>query len=61
MDFFQTNILWIGGFIFVTIFFVGAMLWRNHAAKTDAVLRKEKDTVISSVSLKPKKETKKLD
>lgn len=61
MALFQDNILWIGGFIFIAIFCIAAMLWRNHAAKTDAVLRKEKDTVDSSVSLKPKKITNKLD
>ncbi len=61
MVFFQNNMWWIGGFLIVTIFCIAIMLWRNYAAKTDTVLRKESDTIINSISLKPKRNTKKLD
>lgn len=61
MAFFQDNLWWIGGFLIVTIFCIAVMLLRNRAAKTDTVLRTENDTVINSVSLKPKKNTTKLD
>jgi hypothetical protein len=61
MAFIQDNMWWMGGFLVFTIFCIVIMLWRNHAAKTDTVLRKENDTVTSSVSLKPKRNTKKLD
>ncbi len=61
MVFFQENMWWIGGFLFVTVCCIAAMLWRNHAAKSDSVLRKENDTFTSSVSFKPKRNTQKLD
>ncbi len=61
MAFFQDNMWWIVGFLTVAIFCIAAILWRNHAAKTDTVLRNEYDTISSSVSLKPKDNTKKLD
>jgi hypothetical protein len=61
MVFFQENMWWIGGFLLVTIFCIALMLWRNHAAKSDTVLRKESDTVASSISLKPKRNIQKLD
>lgn len=61
MVFFQENMWWIGIFLVVTIFGVVAMLWRNHAAKSDTVLRKEIDTVTSSVSFKSKRNTQKLN
>lgn len=61
MGFFEDNLWWIGGFVIITVLCVVAMLWRNHVAKSDTVLRTEKDTVSSSVSLKPKRNTKKLD
>lgn len=62
MAFFQNGIWWLAGLLLaVTVLFIVMMIWRNHAAKTDTVLRKEQDTVTSSVSLKPKRNTRKLD
>jgi len=57
----QENVWWIGGFILVTILCIVIMLLRNRAAKTDTVIRSEHDTVVNSVSLKPKKNTTKLN
>ena len=54
MTFFQENIEWVIGFLIVTILCIAAMLWRNHAAKTDTVLHSEMDTVENSVSIEPK-------
>lgn len=61
MVFIQDNIGWIVVFLIVAVSSIVIMLWRNHAAKSDTVLRKESDTVTSSVSLKPKRNTQKLD
>lgn len=54
------NIIWllIGILIFI-VFYIGLTLWRNNAAKTDSALHNKNDTVKSSVSLKPRKNTTK--
>ncbi|MCE3251985.1 MAG: hypothetical protein K0Q67_995 [Cellvibrio sp.] len=57
----QENMWWITGFLIVTVICIVVMLMRNSRAKTDTVLRSEHDTVRNSVSLKPKKDTTKLD
>lgn len=61
MDVFQRDLWWAGALLIVIVISIIAMLLRNRAAKTDSVLHSEKDTIANSVSLHPKKKTKKLD
>lgn len=57
----QNDIGWLVGLTFFILFVIVAMLIRNRAAKTDSVNRTEKDTIADSVSLNPRKNTRKLD
>lgn len=61
MNLLEDYLLWIIGFFIITALCIAVMLLRNRAAKTDSVGRSEKDTVRSSVSLDPERDTKKLD
>jgi hypothetical protein len=62
MTFFEEGMAWLSGlFLFVIVLFIAMMIWRNRAAKSDTVRRKEEDTITNSVSLKPKKNSRKLD
>jgi len=61
MIFFQDSMWLLVGLITLTVFLAVAMLWRNHAAKTETVQRKKYDTVANSVSIEPKSNTKKSD
>ena len=57
----QINMWWVAGLLIFIAIGIIAMLWRNRAAKTDTVLHTKKDANDSSVSLDPKKNTRKLD
>ena len=57
----QIDLWWAGALLLFIVIGIIAMLLRNRAAKTDSVLRSEKDTIANSVYLDPKKNTKKLD
>lgn len=47
-------------FIFFALYIVGTWI-RNNAAKKDQVNRSEKDTLVDSVSIKPRHQTRKID
>ena len=53
---------WAGALslIFVVLS-IAAIIIKNNAAKKDPVGRSEKDTIATSVSLEPRKNTRKLD
>lgn len=61
MTFFQDYGWWLIGFLIITAICVLVMLMRNRAAKSDAVLHSENDTVLHSVSLNRKNNTRKLE
>lgn len=55
------DIGWLVGLTLLILVVTFAMVLRNRAAKKDSVNRSEKDTVADSVSLSPRKNTRKLD
>lgn len=59
---FSDTALWGGAilFIFFALYIVGTMI-RNNAAKKDRVNRSEKDTIVDSVSVNPRHNTRKID
>ena len=61
MDTFANGVWWAGGVLAFVIIFILAMLLRNHTAKTDSVNHSKSDTTRNSVSLGPKRNTRKLD
>lgn len=60
MNTLENNMWWLIGFLVVTSLCVVAMLWRNHAAKSDKIIHTKMDNIDSSVSIKPRKDTQKL-
>ncbi len=58
----STTELWVGAVVLILVALaIAAMLIRNNAAKKDNVGRSEIDTIITNVSIKPAKNTRKLD
>ena len=59
----SSNFMMWAGILLITfcVFYVVATILRNHAAKKDSVGKSEADAVDSSVSLKPRENTRKLD
>lgn len=54
--------IWIGVLLFIFFaLYVIATLMRNSAAKKDKVGHKEEDSIASSVSINPQKNTRKLE
>ncbi|MEN0037929.1 MAG: hypothetical protein AAGC78_12725 [Cellvibrio sp.] len=48
-------------FLVITALVIMAIRVRNRAAKSDSVGKTEKDSIESSVSIKPRENTRKLD
>lgn len=61
MSIFEDNAWLVAIFFAFIVFWVVAMILRNRAAKTDSVGRSEKDTLVNSVAIDAKENTKKLD
>jgi hypothetical protein len=61
MNILDGELWWIGAFLIVVLLGLVIMVVRNKAAKTDSVNHTKEDTVRNSVSIKPKKNTTKLD
>jgi hypothetical protein len=61
MESYPNDISWLAGLTLLILIVIIAMVLRNRAAKKDSVNRTEKDTIDDSVSLSPRKNTRKLD